>query len=123
MDRRGCKASTRERKTYAVMSFFRFLHHHGVIGTNVAAKLIPPRPKRPESRFMSEEECQRLLRVCSHDPRDTAIVHVLHLSPSLRRHLPIVPHRLGVEARQHVRWCQQPDVVHTGPALDVIRKT
>jgi len=45
------------------------------------------------------------------------------LSPSLQRHLPIVPHRLRVEARQHVRWCQQPDVVHSGPALYIIGKT
>ena len=70
-------SSTRERKTYAIKSFFRFIHHHGVIATNVALKLIPPRPKRPEPRFLSEEEYQRLLRVCSHDPRDAAIVEVL----------------------------------------------
>ena len=85
MDRRGYKASTRERKTYAIKSFFRFIHHHGVIDTNVALKLtpappqvrVPPRPKRPEPRFLSEEEYQRLQRVCSHDPRDAAIVEVL----------------------------------------------
>ena len=79
MDRRGY---TRERKTYAIKSFFQFIHHHGVIDTNVALKLtpappqvwVPPRPKRPEPRFLSEEEYQRLLRVCSHDPRDAAIV-------------------------------------------------
>jgi site-specific recombinase XerD len=77
MDRRGYQASTRERKTYAIKSFFRFLHHHGTIATNVASKLIPPRPKKPEPRFLSEDEYQRLLRVCSHNPRDAAVIEVL----------------------------------------------
>jgi site-specific recombinase XerD len=77
MDRRGYEASTRERKTYAIKSFFKFLDHHGVIATNVASRLIPPRPKKPEPRFLSEDEYQRLLRACSHNPRDAAIVEVL----------------------------------------------
>jgi site-specific recombinase XerD len=77
MDRRGYQASTRERKTYAIKSFFRFLHHHGIIVTNVASKLIPPRPKKPEPRFLSEDEYQRLLRACSHHPRDAAVIEVL----------------------------------------------
>jgi site-specific recombinase XerD len=77
MDRRGYQASTRERKSYAIKSFFRFLHHHGMIANNVASRLIPPRPKKPEPRFLSEDEYHRLLRACSHSPRDAAIVEVL----------------------------------------------
>ena len=77
MDRRGYQASTCERKTYAIKSFFRFLHHHGKIATNVASELIPPRPKKPEPRFLSEDEYQRLLRACSHNPRDAAVIEVL----------------------------------------------
>jgi len=77
MDRRGYSASTRERKTYSIKSFFKFLDHHGVIATNVASQLIPPRPKKPEPRFLSEDEYQRLLRSCSHNPRDAAIIEVL----------------------------------------------
>jgi integrase/recombinase XerC len=77
MDRRGFKASTRERKTYAIKSFFRFLHHHGMIATNVASRLIPPRPNKPEPRFLSEEEYQRLLQACNHNVRDAAIIEVL----------------------------------------------
>jgi len=53
----------------------------------------------------------------------TGLVASAQLSLSLQRHRPIVPHRLCVEARQHARRCQQPDIVHTGPALYVIRKT
>jgi integrase/recombinase XerC len=77
MDRRSYAASTRERKTYSIKSFFKFLDHHGVIATNVASRLIPPRPRKPEPRFLSEDEYQRLLRACSHSPRDAAIIEVL----------------------------------------------
>jgi site-specific recombinase XerD len=77
MDRRGYEASTRERKTYAIKSFFKFLDHHGVIATNVASRLIPPRPQKPEPRFLSEGEYQRLLRACSHSPRDAASIEIL----------------------------------------------
>jgi site-specific recombinase XerD len=77
MDRREYKASTRERKTYAIKTFFKFLHHEGLIANNVASRLIPPRSEKREPRFLSEEEYQQLLRVCSHHPRDAAIVEVL----------------------------------------------
>lgn len=77
MDRRGYRASTRERKTYAIKSFFKFLHRHGLISTNVAGRLIPPPRKRDEPRFLSEEEYQQLLRACSHNPRDKAIIELL----------------------------------------------
>jgi len=77
MDRRGYKPSTRQRKTYAIKSFFRFLEHHGVIAENAASGLVPPRPEKREPRFLSEEEYRRLLRVCSHEPRDAAVVELL----------------------------------------------
>ncbi len=77
MDQRGYKASTRERKTYAIKSFFRFLDSQGVVTDNVASRLVPPHPEKREPRFLSEEEYQRLLRVCSHEPRDAAIIEVL----------------------------------------------
>ena len=77
MDRRGYRASTRERKTYTIKSFFKFLHRHGLIATNVASQLIPPPRRRAEPRFLSEEEYQRLLSACSHNPRDKAIIELL----------------------------------------------
>ena len=76
LDRRGLKGSSRNRKTHAIKSCFKFLHDHGVIATNVAARLIPPKPNKKEPRFLSEEEYQRLLRTCSHNARDAAIVEV-----------------------------------------------
>jgi site-specific recombinase XerD len=76
MDKRGYKPSTRNRKTHAIKSWFKFLYNQGVIGENVANRLIPPRPNKPEPRFLSESEYQRLLRACSHHPRDAAIMEV-----------------------------------------------
>ena len=77
MDRRGYAASTRQRKTYAIKSFFKFLVQHRLIESNVASQLIPPRPKKAEPRYLSQDEYQRLLRACSHHPRDAAIIEVL----------------------------------------------
>ena len=77
MDRRGYRPATRERKTYAIKSWFEFLHRQNVITNNVASRLIPPKPQEREPRFLSKEEYQRLLRVCSHQPRDAAMIEVL----------------------------------------------
>lgn len=77
MDRRGYKASTRERKTYAIKTLFKFLHHQGIIADDVASRLIPPRSEKQEPRFLSEDEYQQLLRVCSHHPRDAAMIELL----------------------------------------------
>jgi site-specific recombinase XerD len=77
MDRRGYKASTRRRKTYAIKSFFRFLHRQEVLRDNVADRLIPPRVVRQEPRFLSKDEYQRLLRACSHNVRDAAVIELL----------------------------------------------
>jgi len=76
MDRRGYLPSTRNRKTHAIKSFFAFLLHHGIMDDNVAAKLIPPAPQKREPRYLSEDEYQRLLRACSHNVRDAAIVEL-----------------------------------------------
>jgi integrase/recombinase XerC len=77
MDRRGYKESTRERKTYAIKTWFGFLHHQEILTNNVASGLIPPRVQKAVPRFLSEDEYQRLLRACSHQPRDAAIIEVL----------------------------------------------
>lgn len=76
LDRRGLKGSSRNRKTHAIKSLFRFLQDHEVIANNVAARLIPPKPNKKEPRFLTTEEYQRLLRTCSHNARDAAIVEV-----------------------------------------------
>jgi integrase/recombinase XerC len=77
MDRRGYKPATRRRKTSAIKSWFEFLHRQNVINNNIASRLIRPKLQEREPRFLSKEEYQRLLRACSHKPRDAAMIEVL----------------------------------------------
>jgi site-specific recombinase XerD len=76
LDHRGQKPSTRNRKTHSIKTFFSFLDRHGVLQNNPALKLIPPRANKKEPRYLSEEEYRRLLRSCSHNARDAAIIEV-----------------------------------------------
>jgi site-specific recombinase XerD len=76
MDKRGYQPSTRNRKTHSIKNWFKFLYHQGVIAENIAYRLIPPRAVKPEPRFLSEAEYARLLRACSHHPRDAAIIEL-----------------------------------------------
>jgi site-specific recombinase XerD len=48
----------------------------GITSHNIADKLIPPSVAKHEPRFLSEAEYQRLLRECSHKPRDAAIIEL-----------------------------------------------
>jgi site-specific recombinase XerD len=77
MERRGYKASTRNRKTHAIKTFFRFLHRHGLIPRNVAAPLIPPQYRRGEYRVLSKEEYERLRAAYERHLRDAAIIELL----------------------------------------------
>jgi site-specific recombinase XerD len=76
MDRRGFAPSTRERKTYAIKTFFKFLHHQGITREHIASRLIPPRTEKREPRFLSEQEYQQLLRAASHNTRDATIIEL-----------------------------------------------
>src|SRR5690242_12627522 len=76
MDRRGYAPSTRNRKTHSIRSLFHFLHRLSITSHNIADQLIPPSVQKHEPRFLSEPEYQRLLRACSHKPRDAAMIEV-----------------------------------------------
>jgi integrase/recombinase XerC len=76
MDRRGYASSTRNRKTQSIRILFQFLAFHGITERNLATELIPPRIQRQEPRFLTEAEYQRLLRVCSHNARDAAMIEL-----------------------------------------------
>lgn len=76
LDRRGYAASTCRRKTFAIRKFFGFLYRHEHIATNITEQLIPPPRPKDEPRYLTETEYQRLLRACSHKPRDAAIIEV-----------------------------------------------
>jgi len=76
MDRRGYVSSTRNRKTQSIRILFQFLAFYGITERNLATELIPPRIQKQEPRFLTEAEYQRLLRVCSHNARDAAIIEL-----------------------------------------------
>lgn len=77
IDHRGYKASTCNRKTHAIKSFFKFMHRHNIIPTNVAGRLIPPPANRREPRFLSQGEYQHLRQACQDHPQDAAIIELL----------------------------------------------
>lgn len=83
LERRGYKASTRNRKTYAIKGFFGFLHDYAVTKVDIAAELIPPVVERGEPRFLSEAEYTRLLQAAQDNVRDAAILE-LFLQTGLR---------------------------------------
>ena len=77
LDRSGYTGTTRRRKTSSIKSFFGFLKQYGYITNNVAEGLIPPAREYKEPRVLTTREYQALLRACSHDIRDAAIIELL----------------------------------------------
>lgn len=75
LDRRSLRASSRNRKAYAIKTFFGFLTQMGLVRENPAEELIPPTVSRKEPRFLRESEYQAL-RAQITDTRDIAIVEV-----------------------------------------------
>ena len=61
LDRRGLEPSSRNRKTYAIKTFFAYLVQAGYLKQDPAKPLIPPSIPHKERRFLSEEEYQALL--------------------------------------------------------------
>lgn len=76
LDRRQLKPSSRNRKTYAIKTFFRFLRQIGRLKEDPALPLIPPHVPDKEPRFLREHEYQAL-RAQIDEPRDLAIVEIL----------------------------------------------
>ena len=83
MDRRGYLPASRHRKTYAIKSFFSFLHRYEYVPYDIAERLIPPSPPEHEPRYLTEQEYTRLLEACRNNMRDTAII-VLFLQTGMR---------------------------------------
>lgn len=78
LDRRQLKASSRNRKTYAIKTFFKFLVEYDYLNDtgNPAERLVPPKVSKQERRFLQESEYQALLAQVR-SPRDRAIIEVL----------------------------------------------
>ena len=82
LDKRKLTASTRNRKTYSIKTFYNSLVGRGHLITNPAERLVPPSIPKREPRFLSIEEYNALLAQIS-NPRDKAIV-TLFLQVGLR---------------------------------------
>lgn len=77
LDRRGIAGSTRKRKVISIRSFLLYLYHDGYLRTNLSKRLIPPFSEANRLRYLTKTECERLLEVSSHNPRDYALIQLL----------------------------------------------
>jgi site-specific recombinase XerD len=82
LDRRGLAGASRQRKVYAIRSFFAFLAERGLIPSNPAVKLTPPAAERYAPRVLTDAEYKRLQLACAQSTdyaavRDAAIIEVL----------------------------------------------
>ena len=77
LDRRGFAGSTRKRKTISIKSFFSFLYTEGCTAINVAKQLIPPLVEARRPRYLTADECKRLLESARGNTRDYAIIQLL----------------------------------------------
>lgn len=77
LDSKGLSGVTRKRKTASIKAFFGFLKSIEIIDGNPAQQLIPPEIEYKEPRFLTTQEYQRLVRACSHNPRDAAIIELV----------------------------------------------
>jgi site-specific recombinase XerD len=77
LDGRGLSGITRRRKTASLRAFFGFLAASGFLANNPTLELVPPEREYREPRFLTRQEYQALLRACSHNARDAAIVELI----------------------------------------------
>lgn len=77
LDSEGYTGVTRRRKTASIKTFFRFLRSNGLIVINLAEQLIPPEREYIEPRYLTVQEYRALLRACSHETRDAAIIELI----------------------------------------------
>jgi site-specific recombinase XerD len=77
LDARGYAGTSRQRKVYAIKSFFGFLHDSRYLKEDVSHRLVPPKTEYKEPRVLTKREYMALTRACSDNPRDSAIVELL----------------------------------------------
>src|SRR5205823_6877716 len=77
LDGKGLTGVTRRRKVASVRALFGFLVKDGLVQRNPTLELIPPKREEKDPRFLTAQEYQALLRACSHEPRDSAIIELI----------------------------------------------
>src|SRR4051794_3363200 len=77
LDAKGFTGVSRRRKVASIRALFAFLVKDGLVQRNVTLELIPPKREEKEPRFLTHQEYQALLRACSHEQRDSAIIELI----------------------------------------------
>ena len=77
LDEKGYAGVSRRRKAAAIKALFKFLKAYGLVTHNPTEQLMPPEREYKEPRFLTTQEYRALLRVCSHHPRDAAIIELI----------------------------------------------
>lgn len=77
LDQQDLTGTTRRRKTSSIKAFFKYLQSAGLIKNNPALQLVPPEREYKEPRFLTTQEYRALLRACSHQTRDAAIIELI----------------------------------------------
>lgn len=77
LDELGYSGSTRKRKAITFRSFLAFLYRSRYISQDISRQVILPFEEHPVPRILTQAEYQKLLQVCSQNPRDFAIITLL----------------------------------------------
>ncbi len=77
LDSQGLSGVTRRRKTASIKSLFNFLSASSLLAHNPTQQLTPPEREYNEPRFLTTLEYRALLRACSHETRDAAIMELI----------------------------------------------
>jgi site-specific recombinase XerD len=75
--RKVLRENTVSRKVSAITNYFNWLEREKILPGNPAASIRPQKVISPLPDILFEEECQRLLRAASHDPRSYFLVLLL----------------------------------------------
>jgi site-specific recombinase XerD len=75
--RKVLREKTVSRKVSAITNYFHWLAREKILPGNPAASIRPQKVISPLPDILFEEECQRLLRAASHDPRSYFLVLLL----------------------------------------------
>lgn len=77
LDEQGYSGSTRKRKAITFRSFLSFLFRNGYLGQDISRKVVLPFSEHPIPRVLTQTEYQKLLSICSGNPRNFALITLL----------------------------------------------
>lgn len=106
LQRQGCSRTTVTRKIASLRAYFRFLVRKGIIESDPAAGVTPPRQDKKLPRFLREEQIEALMQAPdTSDPiglRDLAILETLYAT-GLRVSELVALNVAGIEQSDEIR--------------------